>query len=405
MATVIGSGKIRVDSGDTLSGIAQQYLGSSGKWKELGGYSGDPRKMPAGTILTLPGGGGQSGSAQSGGDMNTLVDAMMGKGYNNRAEAEAVAKGDFDRYWKEYVGAGGNLESEAGSRMVEELSKQLIELEDKLSSITGVALTDEEMDAFLTKALEQVTPYYDTKRKEIEAGIKEGRIQDAEDLLFEIANVREETTALLKRYDIEKAETEEEFVDTLAEITAKKGEDIGFKREEWKQRIETGKETQVQEGVLTSGIGMKKIKDMVGRQFMEESAIERGAGVEEETAKREQKYDLERVTLARETAEKERVRRIGTTEEAAATEASAEGVLGGELGSRAEALRARSERNIPIYSPTAATDLEERRKQAVESRKQELQETELAARKQQETRERQKILTSMARTQRQMGLY
>ena len=103
MATVIGSGKIRVDSGDTLSGIAQQYLGSSGKWKELGGYSGDPRKMPAGTILTLPGGGGQSGSAQSGGDMNTLVDAMMGKGYNNRAEAEAVAKGDFDRYWKEYV--------------------------------------------------------------------------------------------------------------------------------------------------------------------------------------------------------------------------------------------------------------------------------------------------------------
>lgn len=48
----------------------------------------------------------QTPQPSSGGsyDLNAIVDAMMGKGYNNRAEAEAVAKGDPARFAREYLG-------------------------------------------------------------------------------------------------------------------------------------------------------------------------------------------------------------------------------------------------------------------------------------------------------------
>lgn len=41
-----------VQRGDTLSGIAQKFLGSSKRYRELQGYSGDPTRLPVGTVLT-----------------------------------------------------------------------------------------------------------------------------------------------------------------------------------------------------------------------------------------------------------------------------------------------------------------------------------------------------------------
>jgi len=53
------------------------------------------------------------------GDLNSIVDAMMSRGYNNRAEAEAVAKSDINRFGNEYmplssssnIGVGSNQPS------------------------------------------------------------------------------------------------------------------------------------------------------------------------------------------------------------------------------------------------------------------------------------------------------
>lgn len=42
-----------VKSGETLWGIAQKYLGSGARWRELG-YTGDPRKLRVGQKLTIP---------------------------------------------------------------------------------------------------------------------------------------------------------------------------------------------------------------------------------------------------------------------------------------------------------------------------------------------------------------
>ena len=43
-----------VKSGDTLWDIAERTLGSGFRWKELGGFKGDPRKLPIGTKITIP---------------------------------------------------------------------------------------------------------------------------------------------------------------------------------------------------------------------------------------------------------------------------------------------------------------------------------------------------------------
>lgn len=43
-----------VKKGDTLWDIAERTLGSGFRWKELGGYKGDPRKLPIGTKITIP---------------------------------------------------------------------------------------------------------------------------------------------------------------------------------------------------------------------------------------------------------------------------------------------------------------------------------------------------------------
>jgi hypothetical protein len=42
------------------------------------------------------------------GELGAIVDAMMSKGYSNRAEAEAVAKADINRFGREYLPSGGS---------------------------------------------------------------------------------------------------------------------------------------------------------------------------------------------------------------------------------------------------------------------------------------------------------
>ncbi|HUV71649.1 MAG TPA: hypothetical protein VMW25_01435 [Clostridia bacterium] len=113
--------------------------------------------------------------------------------------------------------------------------------------------------------------------------------------------------------------------------------------------------------------------------------------------------------MARESAQRERVRRLGTPEEEQRTEAEALAELGytgvGELPSAAEIERARAEKNITTYRPEALTDIAEEEKKAIESRKLTLQSEVLAQREAEEAAQRKIIEADIAKKRREAALY
>jgi hypothetical protein len=303
--------------------------------------------------------------------------------------------------------------SDLSSRSEDELYNSILNsinsLLDEYNRVGAPALTNSEMEIFLNKAIEQVTPYYDKKKAEIEAGIKEGRIQNMEDILMNIRDVETSTNELLARYDISKAQTDEELANKLADITATRDEELALKADDWRQRIEQKKSSQIQSDTLTSGVGRKQIQDLLSRQALEQQAIQRRAGVASTVAQTAAKYDLQKVALARQTAEKERINKIGTPAQREELESKISAELGlpsaSRLPSSAEVLRARASRNITTYKPEALTASEEERKRAIESRKLQLQNEELAARESKEKAQRQEINTRIAQQQNRLSFY
>lgn len=294
----------------------------------------------------------------------------------------------------------------AEKALEEEIANIVIEYDEQMSNIPLV-LTDEEKEQFLQKAIDQITPYYEEKKEEIQAGIKEGKIRTAEDILSKIREVRQETDEKLANYRVWEAETEEEFVNNIADITATKEEDLEMKRADWRDRIRQAKQGQVQTGVLTSGIGRKRVGEMLDREQMETGAIERRAEQARTEAETGRKYDLKRIALARESAERERIRQIGGPGEEADTTEAALATTGygslEELPSEAELARLRSERNQTVYRPEALTDIEEERKRAIESRRMELETQEEAIRRQRREQLKKQTLADLARDKKRYG--
>lgn len=282
---------------------------------------------------------------------------------------------------------------------VEQLENKIADAANELLRYMNdyqLALTPEEEDKFLEKAIEQVKPYYEKKRKEIEQGIEEGRIRNANQLLMELRDVEQDIQGQLKKYDIREAETEEDFANTMADITATKEENLEAKRMDWRDRIRSAKESQVASGTLTSGVGRSRIGELLERQEFEEGTIKRRAAQAETEAETARKYDLQEIALAREQAEKERVRKLGTPSELEETRGELVETAGydsyGDVPSDIEILRRRAERDITPYRKEELTDLEERQREAEESRRRELREEEMVLRQ----KEYQKALQKKA---------
>lgn len=293
--------------------------------------------------------------------------------------------------------------------VVKAIEKEMVKLDQQLDELTPMlSLSDEEKQAFLDKALQEITPYYEKKAKELEAGIQEGKVRTAEDILTEMRQVEEETKAQLQKFDLSTAETQEEFVNRLSDITSTKNETLEMKKADYQQRIENLTASQVIKGNLTSGTGMKEVKDELSRQKMEEQAIERSTASNIEAVELNKKYTLEQIQLARRAAEEERARRIGGTTEADLTKKNAMNTLGindySQLGSAEEIARRRTERGLsPIYDKNVLSNLEAEKIRARESTAQELQSDELARRNQEYTSQRDKILAERAKKASQLS--
>ena len=291
-------------------------------------------------------------------------------------------------------------------RLVKEVTNQIIELDRELDNLNSLGLTEEEKENFLQKAIEQVQPYYDRKSQEIESGIQEGKLRTAEDVLLFTRDVQNELTAELSSLDLRQAETEEDFINMVSEITSGRDENITAKNEEWRLRLEGVKMDQIQSGIFSSGIGRKKREDTERLRQLETGTIESQAGRQVTDVETQKKYSIDQIRLSREAAERDRAARIGApqTQEALRTLGLSDiSQLGPKTG--IEQARQGAGRNVDIYKPGALNTLEEERLKAVESRKQESQTEELALRNQEYERKRQKILADKAAAQSRVSGY
>jgi len=304
------------------------------------------------------------------------------------------------------------LQSSPEHEIVKTLMRSLTTLDRQINKLTPhLALTEDEINAYMEKAIAEIEPWYQTKVAQIEKGVQEGKVRTAEDTLIAMRDVEQEISGLLQSYDLEQAQTEEEFVDRISSLTSRTGDDLEKKKFEWGQRIENVKLGQIQKGIFSSGIGAKARGIEEERRDLDVGAIERRSQEERTGLEREQKYDLERIKLARQSAEQERVRRIGTPVGAEETRGAARDTLGlglGEtLGSEEELLRQRGERGItPLRDAgTRLSTLEEQRGERVLSRSGEYEKDELAIRDAEYTAQRKKILAEQAKKEKSLSSY
>ena len=296
------------------------------------------------------------------------------------------AEGKSESTSKSFAKIKKQLQADPTYQLVKTISNQVVELDRQIDELTPyLSLTDQEKQAFLDKAIEQITPYYDRKKSEIEASLKEGKVRTAEDILQNIRTTEEETKQQFQEFDLTQSKTEEDFLNKIANITATKDEDIAVKREDYRQRLENMKVQQIQQGTLTSGIGAKKRAEQERLKAMEETQIQRQAEASTSTVTTAKEYTIEQVALARQAAEQQRIRKIGTPSEVASTQAAAMQTTGIEdmtqLKSPEELQRLRAERGIkPIYDQTELPELQADKQKAQYATQQELQADELARR-------------------------
>ena len=305
------------------------------------------------------------------------------------------------------------IQAKPEHQIIKTLTKQLIEMDKQIQELTPhLALTDEEKDAFFESAIAQIEPWYQEKVARIEESAAEGKIQTAEDTLLMMRDVEEESTNLLARWDLTRAETEEEFIDNISELTSRVGDDLTEKRLQWGQRLENVKLGQIQKGIFSSGIGAKKRAVEEQLKETELGSIERRGEEERISLERGQKYNLQQIQLSRQAAEQDRIRRIGTPEAAGELAGQARETLGlgaGEqLGGQAQIESSRVQRGIsPIYAGGAQQlrDLEEDRGTRVLSRRGELIAGEEAIRKETWGAQLDKINAEQAKKARQLKSY
>ena len=337
----------------------------------------------------------------------------MAKGSYNKTDAAkslGISKKEFENRAKsagfDNTEAYYNFIGGASAPIIEQITEQIIALDRQLDSLGPLGLTDAEKENFLSKAIEQVQPFYDRKTQEIEAGISEGRLRTAEDVLLFTRDIQNEVQTTLASLDLRSAETEEDFLNIMSEITSGRDENVGAKREEWRLRLENTKMEQIRGGIFSSGIGRKKREEVKRLEEMETGTIEAQAARRQTDVETARKYDLDQIRLAREASERDRAARIGAPETREALETTGLTDIS-QLGSRSavELARKGEARDITTYRPEALQGLEEQRLKGVESRKLEFQEEELSIREQEYQRKRQKVLADKAAAQSRLSTY
>lgn len=342
---------------------------------------------------------------------------MMSKGHSE-ATAKAAIQGrkqlggdNLTNLYREYgvsmTSGSGNPQQmlqQGVNDIIGQMKQTMIDLDRQWSALPDTVLTQEEKDAILNKAITEITPWYEKQKQQLEKGIQEGKIQSAEDYYLALNQSKLDLETQLKGYDISEAQTNEELADTLAQITSESETDLELKRIEWNNRLQ-----QVDQQIAGSGFAgtspalVAKERDMREAADLERQKIEQRAANQTTNTQREAKYDLERIRLARESAQRERELKFGDAGKEAQMLEESSATLGlqpGQALSAAEIQKRRLDRGTTaIYNPEEAqSKLEENRKLKEEETRLSLERDELALKQQRRTQQENALMAKKRET-------
>jgi hypothetical protein len=306
-------------------------------------------------------------------------------------------------YWNSI---GGN-----SAPIRQEIEKQILALDRQLDELPSQLLDEEERETLLNKAISQVQVWYDDKSADMESGLREGKIQSAEDQIVFLRETEQEISEQLAEYDLAESENEEEFINRISALTARTEDEVASKTVQWRDRIENLKFEQVQKNTLTSGGAGIERRKLEEKGTAEVDALKERSAEEATSLETSKKYNLEQIKLARESSQKRRIQSIGTPEETEAQKAAARDTLdlkaGESLGSRAEIEAGRTGRDVSPLKNAAQRrkDLETDRLERVESRRGELISDESAIKKREYDAKLRKLTTAKNSTVRKFTNY
>lgn len=167
MAKLLPDGRIQVEPGDTLSKIAQQFLGSAGRYGEISGFrSGNPNLIYPGEVLTVPGVQAPQGAAPAATTPSATISPV-----------ERADQSILDAY----------------TELVGQRNTRFADYERQ----KGPFSLDEVLVSKRAEAGEQVDPYYNELLGDYLTGVKmkrERSVADTQDLLGELTATEESFT-------------------------------------------------------------------------------------------------------------------------------------------------------------------------------------------------------------------
>ena len=281
MAQYIGNGQIKIEPGDTLYGI----YGSD--WRNLSGYTGDPTKLPTGTVLKAP------ASMVPAGEKTTAKTTTK--------KAAATEPLTMEQMQEQFLNSMADL-----------VDSFIVEQDKNLQDIGA----DYDMEALTQQAIELQRPYVTKELDLLNKALAEGRTISQKDYEDTVARIKTDVEQNLKSLDLQEAKTTEDLQAKLADIGASTNYSIEQANASWKDRKQAEEQGFVNAGLGFSGYAKERAAELNQRQGQDVGEIARTGAYNEATTQRQADYTLDQIKLARETIDKNKTLDLASAAEA-----------------------------------------------------------------------------------------
>ena len=193
------------------------------------------------------------------------------------------------------------------------LAADIIESYYKLSedALAELGVFNPDKEALREEAVALISPFFDQQLAEIQADIKEGRLQNIEDYNYRIQTITDNAIQALQPIAITEAQTEEELEQRLSDLGAREEYELAKTESDYETRRRAYEQSFIRSGKGFSGTMVEEMSRLAGQNALTQGEIARGTDVEEQAAQTKAEYTLERAQAARQEIEATKARETG----------------------------------------------------------------------------------------------